>query len=122
MTGDLEARVRAIEEFLGLVDDGREIENLLRLTQTEYHVLRVLRRNKLVSHGMAYNALYAGRPECDQPGSNIVSMYISRLRTKLRHYKIEIGTAQGRGHYLTSENKAKLDAILGPLRDQQAAE
>lgn len=108
----------ALERLIGLQCDALAFYPS-PLTQYERIVLGVLLAQPTVTRGALFDALYALRPDGDQPsGLKVIDQLIMRLRRKLAARKIEIvnlraklSAAEGQ-FMITPADKAKLRAIL----------
>jgi DNA-binding response OmpR family regulator len=81
------------------------------LTRSEEVVLRTLYRRPMVSHDQLHAALYAARPDCDQPESeNIVAVVISNIRRKFPMITIE--NVRGRGYRLPEASREWIKARI----------
>lgn len=108
----LRDRVAELEELLGVglpPVPPREIH----FTATELRTCGLLLKHSVVTREFYWRALYGALPDCDQPqGDSHFSVYICKLRHKLRPKGIEIGNSWGVGYFMTPENKARLTAVL----------
>jgi len=104
-------RIRQLMDELGAVQPVPAA--LMPLTYTEAALFGLLVRRDLVTRGMVMTVLYGERSE--PPDSNIVSVYIVKLRRKLRPHGIEIATSWAQGWSLTPESKA----IIAAMREQE---
>lgn len=80
----------------------------LRLTTLEERLLAALFREPvLLTRCRAMMAMY-GLSHDDPPGDNIVTIYICKLRAKLKPHGLRIGTEWARGWFLPPETRAWL--------------
>lgn len=123
------AGARMTDEIQALKDRVKELEWLLGLHRqwprlpmkgirvNGWNLMGLLLRWPLVTHDMAYRALYGGRPESDQPNIHIITTNIHRLRRALEPYGITIRGEYGSGYYLDAENRKKLAGLVGNQED-----
>jgi hypothetical protein len=104
-------RNELLEMELGVSTDVLPLQ--LGLTGTEDKFLRLLLGSKNpVMRATALTVLYGN---ADEPGSNILNVFISKIRKKLDAYGIEITTIWGRGWCLEPDMKSKLRALIAAL-------
>lgn len=105
---ELRERVRQLEGMLGQTFNAtRE----LGLTPTENKILGLLlSRTSVVSRDAIHSVLYSDRPN-DVPDLNVVNVFVSKLRRKLKPHDIQIMSERASGYYLTNATKAKLAEI-----------
>lgn len=70
------------------------------LTRSESQVFRFLMRRERASRQAICTALFALRPDKDQPCDKIVDVHICRLRRKLDPFGVKIETIWGQGFAL----------------------
>lgn len=74
---------------------------------------KLVRWRGVATRERLFNALYADKPESDQPDDiRIIDMHIFRLRRALKPLGIEIKTQQRDGYYLDNENMLKLRRLI----------
>lgn len=73
-----------------------------KFTLGEYGLIKLLlsRANRTMAHESIWTALYAARPESAWPGTEIVKVYVCRLRKKLRGSPWRIINEWGVGYRL----------------------
>jgi DNA-binding response OmpR family regulator len=88
------------------------------LTKALRYVAGHILARKLATRSSVMDGLYINN--ADPPESNIVDVYISKLRKKLKPYGIEIKNDWGNGWYMTPEDKRKFRALCAPERKAAA--
>ena len=84
----------------------------LDLTRTEQAALQILvTAQGACSNERLFQGLYGSRCEASQPTSRIISVFICRLRRKLRPHGIEIDTLRGVGLFIRPQSKERLRAL-----------
>jgi len=89
----------------------------MKLTRSEQTILRFLLKRPLLTKEIFANFYGAGDVDTD----NILSVFISKLRGKLRPYQIDIGTNWGVGFFLDSDNKKRLKQAIDDLNKKWEA-
>lgn len=109
----LRDRVEELERVLGV---DRNLTSRLRdafgIEPGMAPVLGMLLKRNFVSHDSLYTVLFAGRPECDWPEPKLMDVQICKLRRVLKRHGISIKTRWGEGWLMSSEDKAKVRAVL----------
>lgn len=70
------------------------------LTRSEAQIFWLLARREFISREQLVTALYAARPDKDQPVAKIVDVHICKMRRKLDPLGAHIETVYGRGYAL----------------------
>lgn len=107
----LRDRVEMLESEIGFK---RELMFDLLLSDAEQTILRILYKRAQISHASLWIVLYGHLPDCDQPETKIVDVYICRIRAKLAEYGIQIENLWSFGYRLAPADKAKLRALIKP--------
>ena len=105
----LQDRIEELEQLLGMKMPGVRMS---KLSPTEWQLLGLLLKRPLVTREYAFNALYGGRVEADQPASNLISQNIVRLRRRLKDCGIAIQTQVFDGYYMLPEDKRRLRELI----------
>lgn len=79
------------------------------LTRSETVIMGVLVHRELATPDAIMAALYGDRAG-DTPDDQIISVFLHRMRRKLRPFGISIETAWGEGHLLNAEIRNRLKA------------
>lgn len=112
----LRDRVAELEDILGLTAQfPRELIPVRHYRRgVAGPLLGLLLARPFVSADVAYDTLYGGRPEADQPksGNNCVSVMIYHLRQTLAPHGITVRNLWGQGYYLDDADKEKLRALI----------
>ena len=109
----LKDRIRELEWLLGLRRQWPK-PRLKGIRVIGWQMIGLLLRWPLVTHDVAFRAIYGGRPEADQPKNvHIITTVIHRLRIALRPYDIIIEGQYGSGYYLDAKNKQRLAELVG---------
>jgi two-component system cell cycle response regulator CtrA len=106
---ELEDRIAELEEILGL---NIKLPGELALTKTLTQMAGLLIKKEVVSSDMFYDAIYGGRPECDQPLLKIIDVQLCKLRKQLALVDVTIRNRWGRGWYLDAADRAKLRGMV----------
>ena len=110
-----ESLLERIEELEYLLDIKPCGSLRIYLSVTEHKVLRYLvSRHGIVRQNELFAAIWGGRPECDTPQCQVVSVYICKLRKRLHPHDIEIKTEWGVGFYMTTEMKERARMMVLP--------
>lgn len=108
----LQDRIAELEELLGM-DDFANPE--LNWTTTERKVAGLFARRAFWTKEALYVALYAERPDVDQPQTReITAIWAHKLRKRLRLHDITLRTAWGIGFWLDAADQQKLRALILP--------
>lgn len=111
----LKARNAQLEYIVGMGPDlVTQIRASTGMSHREAQVLGVLfKRDEIGFEGLTM-CLWGHKPFCDQPidPKGTIKTTICKIRKVLDQYGIKIGTRWGDGHYMTKENKARLQALL----------
>lgn len=94
----------ALEDALGL---NYEAPIELCLTRQEYKFFGLLMKRDLVLVESMVDAIYGGLPQ-EERGSNVISVFIFKLRTKLKPFGIKIVNRSGQGFLIPHEDKQKV--------------
>lgn len=114
---ELETRICQLESLLGLGsefdedDDRFVLERRFGLTRTESRVLSILMKRDIARTTTIETSLYGGRAEGDQPDTNVITVFISKIRRKVSPLGIVIKTRSGVGWYLEPDAKTKLKGL-----------
>ena len=105
---ELEETVRQLKA--DLYGDGWRPPYELGLTAAEETILRTLyRHERTVSYEMLYAATRGIKKNSNADvDGDVIKVHLSKIRTKLRPYKIQIGTNWGRGYYLVPASRERL--------------
>lgn len=104
-----------IEVLKRALGDAIWIPIAFHLTPTAEKVLRLLiSRDGTVTDDQFLDVLYTMK--LDEPVSDIVGVYVCKLRKVLKPHGISIGTKWGRGYYMMPEDKAKIAALVAAER------
>lgn len=86
----------------------------LRLTRTESLILAALLSNskadsrRIIPEWLLYDAAYSEKNVDHAAGSNIIHVFISKLRTKFKPFGLSIETIWGQGYRLPVETRERL--------------
>jgi hypothetical protein len=103
-------QIEILKRELGLQE---QFPSHLRLTASENIVLGALLKRRSVSRQSMLTYLYHDTDR--QPGINVVSVFIGKIRDKLSRFGISIHNAWRQGWYITDEDKAKIRGLMGCL-------
>jgi two-component system cell cycle response regulator CtrA len=108
---ELRERVRQLEEIItGFEPDfPREFQ----ITPSEAQVLRALMLSGMTTKDHLMHVLYGAR-QGDPPRTEVLNVYVCKLRSKLLKFGISIDTVWGRGYAMSPASKAILKYILTP--------
>jgi two-component system cell cycle response regulator CtrA len=119
-------RVRWLEEEVERLTDRNELLEMelgatrflmppaLKLSPKEGMLLSLLLARSQVTKAMAMTSLYS---DDDEPGLQILDVFICAIRARLRPYSIEITTIWGRGWFIEPGMKSKLRALIAALAE-----
>ena len=81
---------------------------LASFTASERELLQVLAnaKGRTVRHQALWNALYSLRPDSNMPNDEIVKVFLSKVRRKLKHHTIE--AEWGVGYRLVRTKRVRL--------------
>ncbi|WNV10116.1 hypothetical protein [Tardiphaga sp. 709] len=108
-----------IEELEGLLGAGKEDLDRLAVFGMPAIcsvILGLLLKRVVVRREAAYVVIYGNRPEAEQPQIKGLDVYVWRVRQRLRLHQIELKTQFRVGWYLTPDDKAKINALIGAVR------
>jgi hypothetical protein len=122
----LRDRVEELEEALGLTAEMpngflRAISKWHRSGPMSQKCLGLLLTRTFCDRAALYAVLYGARPECDQPDSRIIDVYILSVRRALADHGIKLHTVYGRGWYLDDADKYKLREMMARAKGSQIA-
>ena len=92
----------------------------LKLTPSEAKLFGLLMQREVVNRTVAMEAMYFDRPD-DIPFDKIITVYICKVRKKLRWVGIELKCKWGEGYYLRQVDKERIKGMIEDERQQQAA-
>jgi DNA-binding response OmpR family regulator len=105
----LRGRVRALEREIGLAVDPPLV---FGLTKSEAIMFGVLLNNRAPRHSTFMTALFSD--DHDDPSSpEIIKVWISKMRQKLKPHGIEIKTHRGVGFEMPEAGKAIARGLMG---------
>lgn len=84
------------------------------LTKSEARVLSLIAERGKITHGALYDRLYGRRPACDQPSPEIVKVFMTKLRRKLKPHSLRIVTIWGEGFAIPDGDRAVVMAVMAP--------
>ncbi|WP_315792281.1 MULTISPECIES: helix-turn-helix domain-containing protein [unclassified Bradyrhizobium] len=110
-------RVAELEDVIGIgTDDVDLIKLATGLQPAKCRILGMLRKNRgIVSTWVLFDALYGGRPECDQPKSGkTIHVAVSGLRADLRllNIGVNVTTVHGMGYQMDEPSRVKLGELM----------
>lgn len=109
---NLSERVAAME--LGLSDHVSDLM-LQGFTRSESIILGLLLTKRVVSRDAMMIALYGSLSDGDVPDTSVVSVFISKLRKKMREYGIEdlcISCVWGSGYSIPENSRTHIRQVL----------
>jgi DNA-binding response OmpR family regulator len=117
---ELEERVAWLESELGIRDDaelGEHLRQRMGLTPAEGHMLMrlYLAHGKIVTTAQLEDAIPPFDPTAPRD-SNVVRVYVSRLRRKLGIGRGAIKSAWGRGYSLSAEAACIVGSVLDRMQ------
>lgn len=84
----------------------------LGLTSKESKILSyIYSHENFASKEELYDHLYSFNLDCDFPEENIITVYVCKIRRKMKPFGIDLNLKRVIGYYLTQENKNKLDTL-----------
>lgn len=118
----LQAKVEFLEFRLGELLGVNQICPIPEMTKTHFRLINLLARRSpnVVTHNALHHAM-TDRPEQLKEPHNCLKVHISRLRTHLKPYGIEIKIDWGMGYRLEAADKAKWQALVDAANGQEAA-
>ncbi|WP_441252403.1 hypothetical protein AB8A28_13965 [Tardiphaga sp. 71_E8_N1_1] len=111
----LRDRIEELETLLGAGPDVCDRLQTLGLPLHSRKFLGVVLKRSVVSRNAAYIVMYGDRPEASQPEMRTLDVHVWFVRGRLRGRGIELKTQRGFGWYLTPEDKAKINAMIGAV-------
>lgn len=103
----LKERIIQLEELLAGTSS---VPIRFGLSGLQTKLFGMLMRREEVGRFQAMDFIYGGCPS--EPDAQILSVVVNHLRKKLRPFDVDIKTIWGRGWYLTSDAKAKVNQYL----------
>lgn len=117
---DLQVKLAAAQDRIAALEAeiGVNVVNpvLIGLSRAEANVFGVILRCPVASYSLLMEAVYGGRPDCDQPASNVLHVLVGKMRPKLQKLGIEIETVWGTGYRMSPESKAKAEVLIASAR------
>ena len=107
----LRARVKELEDRLGI---DVAIPHEWKLTKTERAIFVMLVRREIVQKTAIFDELYAERSD-GGPETDVINVFVSKLRRKVQPHGVEILSSYGVGFYLAPEVRARLVDDFGGL-------
>jgi hypothetical protein len=106
----LRDRVAELEELLGIGETEHWQLSKLGFSKSEAAVLGlILKRKGPASREFIFTALYGSALDCDQPGEQLIDVWISKINSKLeRRLGFRIVNVRAYGWHLLEEHKATL--------------
>ena len=105
---DLRARVRQLEEAIGMAV---EPPLVFGLTKSEAIMFRVLLNNRAPRKKTFMTAVFSDRID-DPPEQKIIDVWMCTMRKKLRPYGIEIDTCWGFGYEMPEASKMRARELM----------
>lgn len=105
----LRNRVRDLEREFGFYN---EVPIIFRLTPTEGKIMSLLGSRDSATFAQLMSAILADRLPGKEPESDIVKVFVCKIRKKVKPFGIDIATLWGRGYRLAPEMKAKVSEYL----------
>ncbi|WP_024517022.1 hypothetical protein [Bradyrhizobium sp. Tv2a-2] len=110
----LRDRVAQLEGIIGIgVDELGLLKRVIPdITVMESKILNMVRARGAVPRGVLYDALYAARPDCDQPGGKGIEVAMMRVRRKIAPLGLTITTYCGSGYVMAEADRKRLTSMM----------
>ena len=93
--------------------------NAWKLTKPENRLLRAFRTHGFLTKAAAFSAVYHDRHVADTPETDTITVFLCRLRKRLRPHGVEIYTRWGQGWGIDDANRARLDELTKPTESTE---
>lgn len=112
----LEDRVAELEDMLGM--SAHVPQALMALTVGVRHriqveaIISMLVARPLLTRAAAYDQFYRDRAECDQPGFNVISVYMVHARRALAAAGMRVNRIFDQGWFLDNADRTRLREMI----------